>query len=172
MSKEKVKILILGLSNSGKTCISLLLQKNINLLSFISLKPTKGIERSIFEDDKSQYIIWDFGGQDLYRAEYMNRFTEYINGTDDIIFVIDVQNIEEHHLALEYLEEIVKILIKENIKVNFSVYLHKFDLDYKPDEEIIKKLNIDIKEKFPGDIEFEIFNTNIYAVLHKRTTNF
>ena len=168
MSKEKVKILILGLSNSGKTCISLLLQKNINLLSFISLKPTKGIERSIFEDDKSQYIIWDFGGQETYRKEYKNKFSEYINGTDEIIFVIDVQNIEEHHLALEYLEEIVKILIKENIKVKFSVYLHKFDLDFNPEEETIKKLNSDIEEKFPRDIDFEIFKTNIYAVLHKR----
>ncbi len=168
MSKEKVKILILGLSNSGKTCISLLLQKNINLLSFISLKPTKGIERSIFEDDKSQYIIWDFGGQETYRKEYKNKFSEYINGTDEIIFVIDVQNIEEHHLALEYLEEIVQILIKENIEVKFSVYLHKFDLDFNPEEETIKKLNSDIEEKFPRDIDFEIFKTNIYAVLHKR----
>ncbi len=170
MSKEKVKILILGLSNSGKTCISLLLQKNINLLSFISLKPTKGIERSIFEDDKSQYIIWDFGGQERYRTEYMKRFTEYLNGADEIIFVIDVQNIEEHHLALEYLEEIVNSLIKENIKVKFSVYLHKFDLDFKPDEETIKKLNNGIGEKFPRDFDYEIFNTNIYAVLHKRSS--
>ena len=45
MSKNKnvAKILIMGLDNSGKTSILLSLQKKVNLLTYYSLKPTKGI---------------------------------------------------------------------------------------------------------------------------------
>ena len=41
---EQEKILVLGLDNSGKTSIVLALKGNENLLSYYSLKPTKGIQ--------------------------------------------------------------------------------------------------------------------------------
>lgn len=117
----------MGLDKAGKTSILLSLEKNTNLLSYCSLKPTPGINIVNLEDINSQFSIWDFGGQAQYRADYLENMDKYITGVDKIIFVLDVQDIERYELALQYLKDIVDCIKINEQNIDFSVFLHKFD---------------------------------------------
>ena len=61
--KEEVKILIMGLTNAGKTSIVLSMKNEVNLMNYLSLKPTKGYQISELEGEEARYYIWDLGGQ-------------------------------------------------------------------------------------------------------------
>ncbi|MBD3339194.1 MAG: hypothetical protein GF353_08790 [Candidatus Lokiarchaeota archaeon] len=167
----KIKILILGLSNSGKTSIVLSLQKTTNLLSYVSLKPTKRIERSEFEgefeDKKTKFYIWDFGGQEIYRKEYLNRFKDYLIGTDKIIYVIDIQDSKRYDTALKYLDQILSVLKEEDLNADLSIFFHKFDANFTIEESILNSLLDKIETKIPKHIEFNIFKSSIFTVFQK-----
>lgn len=167
MKKTESKILFLGLQNSGKTSIIFSLQKKTNLLTYFSLKPTKGIEISEFEDSNTNFIVWDFGGQKEYRDEYLTKFNEYIEKTSKIFYIIDVQDNLQHATSLKYLKRILTILKKESLNPEFSIFLHKFDPDFKPNETLINNLIEEIKSIVPQNFEINIFKTTIFTVFRK-----
>ena len=111
MEDKIKKVLIMGLDNSGKTSIVLCLKGVKNLLSFYSLNPTKGISINKFRALDSNFNIWDFGGQEQFRGDYLKNFNKHIVGTNKIIYVIDVQDIERYELSLNYLKSIINLLI-------------------------------------------------------------
>lgn len=165
------KILIMGLDNSGKTSILLCLKGIKNLLSFYSIKPTKGADVINFKISDSNYNIWDFGGQEAFREEYLENFDQYITGTDKIIYVIDIQDIERYNLALDYMEEVIKRLHKDNV-IDLSIFLHKFDPDLPQynkniNENSVKDIINLIKEKIPPNFNYSIHKTSIYTIFEK-----
>ena len=99
---SSVKILVMGLDNSGKTSIILSLKKDTNLLSYYSLQPTQGLNITNIEDQGVTYNIWDFGGQEQYRQDYLINFEKHIQGVNRVIYVIDVQDSERYEIALQY----------------------------------------------------------------------
>ncbi len=125
------KIMILGLSNSGKTSICYSLQGNRNLLSYSEFKPTKGLKIVSFKALDSNFSIWDFGGQVQYRKDHLERFHKHVVGAKKIIYVIDVQDMiedpENYEISLEYLKKIMNQLKFDYVHVDISVFLHKFD---------------------------------------------
>ncbi|MFX0058230.1 MAG: ADP-ribosylation factor-like protein [Candidatus Hodarchaeota archaeon] len=166
------KVAIMGLDNSGKTSIVLCLKGVKNLLSFYSLNPTKGIKIDEFETLGTKFNIWDFGGQEQFRNDYLLNFNEHIKGTDKIIFVIDIQDIERYDLALDFLKKILDLLIRIKNKIEFSIFLHKYD----PDLELVnkkfnykkaEKLVIDIKKVIPSNFLFTIEKSSIYTIFQK-----
>ncbi len=171
MSIEKVKILIFGLTNSGKTSIVYSLQKKINLLNFINLKPTRGINKIDFEEGNTKFYIWDFGGQESYRKEYIERIDRYFNEAKKFIYVIDIQDQgqgqEFYDTALEFLEDIILILKNKEIYVGISIFLHKYDPDLEIAEEIPINLVKKIEALIPQEFKFKIFKTSIYTVFRK-----
>lgn len=162
------KILIMGLDNSGKTSIVLCLKGVKNLMSFRSLYPTKGVNVIDFKATTS-YNIWDFGGQESYRKDYLEDFERYIQGTNKLIFVIDVQDVKRYDIALDYLEKIINLLPEDRKNIDFSIFLHKFDPDFVPDFDpvLINKLIKDIKSLIPHDLSCSIFKSSIYTVFEK-----
>lgn len=166
------KILIMGLDNSGKTSILLCLRGIKNLLSFYSIKPTKGADVVNFTISNSNYNTWDFGGQEAFREEYLENFDNYITGTNKIIYVIDIQDINRYNLALNYMEEVIKLLQKYKRNIDFSIFLHKFDPDLeqynkKVTENTVKELMNLIKEKIPPNYNYSIHKTSIYTIFEK-----
>ncbi len=171
---EKImkKIVIVGLDNSGKTSIILSLQKNTNILSYYSLKPTSGLDIVKIEDEVAKFSIWELGGQEKYRRNYLRDIGKYTSGADKIIFVIDVQDIPRYQIALQYLEEIVMQLKQDKNYPEISVFLHKFD----PGLEEIKNFTSDtissrllnrINNIIPSEFDYKIFKTTIYTVFQK-----
>ncbi len=169
--EKPTKILIMGLDNSGKTSILISLKKDANILSYFSLRPTKGVAIEKFE---SQNIVcWDLGGQKKYREEYLKDLGKYAKETDKIIFVIDVQDIKRFEVALEYLNRVVNNLQKTD-SIDFSIFLHKYDPNlnklskFKDIDNIIEsKLVSEIKKIIPSNFNYDIFKTTIYTVFEK-----
>ncbi|MFX1293747.1 MAG: ADP-ribosylation factor-like protein [Promethearchaeota archaeon] len=173
LNEKSKKILIIGLDNSGKTSIVLSLQRNINLLSYYSLKPTRGIDIINFENHGMKLNIWDFGGQAEYRENYLKQLNKYYKGLDKIIFVIDVQDIERYEIALDYLKKIVNALKKHKNNVNFSIFLHKFDpnlekLENFTDKHLSLHLISKIKQIIPPEVPYQMFKTTIFTIFQKR----
>jgi len=169
LNNKRTKILILGLSNCGKTSISNSLQKINSLSSYCHLEPTRNYEIYDFQ----KYQIWDFGGQTQYREEHVHKLNEYIFQANKVIYVIDVQDIEKYDLTLKYLGRIVKILKTEDYHGNFSIFLHKFDpnlmtINTAINNDVIVHLLDQIKEIIPKGFDYIISKTTIYTVFNKK----
>ncbi|MFX1298954.1 MAG: ADP-ribosylation factor-like protein [Promethearchaeota archaeon] len=170
-SKSRKKMIIVGLDNAGKTTIILTMKKKLGPHNFTELEPTRGLQTEEFETvDGVTYHIWDFGGQEAYREKYLQK-PGYFGDTDSCTFVLDIQDKSRYTLALEYLQEILKILKELGENCDFSVYLHKFDPELVDSDEYQKRsedLRIKLREIFKTyTFPLKFFHTSIYTVFQK-----
>lgn len=166
------KILVLGLDNSGKTSIILTFIGKSNLSYFTNLKDTNSPKIINFERNDSNFNIWDFGGKEEYRNEFLNNFNKYINETEEIFYIIDIQDLKRYDLTIDYLNEIIKRIKLLNINMEITVFLHKYDHDLFEINPNITETNIDnlivkIKEIISSDYFHEIYKTTVYTVLDR-----
>lgn len=166
------KMLLMGLDKGGKTSIVLCLKGIRNIASFTLLNPTIRIKRENFRSYGSELNIWDFGGQEQFRNDYISNFNKYVLGTDKIIFVIDIQDTERYSLALNYLMEIVKKVQEQKSNIDLSIFCHKYDPDLETtnknfDERKADAFIEEIKYKMPANFQYEILKTSIYTVFQK-----
>jgi small GTP-binding protein len=171
--KEKtIKIVLIGLENSGKTSILNCLRGKKRISAFNNPKPTKGLDIQEFEALDSNYAIWDLGGQQSFRDDYFVDFKKYIKDTTKIIYVIDIQDNQRYEDALKYLKQVIDSIDDHGI-IDFSVFLHKFDPDLvfnsELNEGIINDLVMNIKKSFPPEFLYSLNKTSIYAVFEKAT---
>lgn len=166
--ENQVKILLVGLDNSGKTSISTSLQGIQNISDFSSLRPTRGAAWEDFEALDNNYLIVDLGGQKAFRDGYLNNFTEYLTGTSKIIYVIDVQDTTRYNESLEYMTRVINQIDKQS-DVDFSIFLHKYDSDIEFDENDIDELIRKIKRVVPHNFIYSLHKTSIYAIFEKTT---
>ncbi len=171
-SKITKKIVIMGLDNSGKSSIVLCLKGVKNLTSFSAIKPTRGFEINKFNTMGSDFNIWDFGGQEKFREDYVKDFKNHIKGTSKLIYVLDIQDRDRYDLSLQYLAKIIALLQKNKLNPDFSLFLHKFDPDIELitqdiNEELIQTLIKQIKNIIPQSFPHQIYKTSIYTVFQK-----
>ena len=120
-----LKIIILGSSEVGKTCILNRYFNNDfkeNSLSTIGIDfQTKYFK---FEDRKIKVNYTDTAGQEKFRAISVN----YVKGTNGVILVFDITNKESFELLETWMNE-----LRENNKVDISKVLigNKSDLEDK-----------------------------------------
>lgn len=170
--KKDIKVLLIGLENSGKTSIALSLDKKTNILSYFHLKPTPGLNIVRIREEDSNIHIWDLGGQKMYRDEYLRDLQKYVDGADEIIYVIDIQDKDRYDTALDYLKKLVDFLKSRNNLPGFNVFLHKFDPDlYEIKEfasrEVSSQLLARIRKVIPKNISYDVFETCIYSMFQK-----
>ena len=175
-SKITKKIVIMGLDNSGKSSIVLCLKGVKNLTSFSAIKPTRGFEINKFNTMGSDFNIWDFGGQEKFREDYIKNFKDHIKGTSKLIYVVDVQDRERYDLSLQYLVKIITLLHENKLNPDFSLFLHKFDPDMELInteiiEELIQTLVKKIENIIPQGFPHQIYKTSIYTVFQKSAIN-
>ena len=124
-TEKTLKIIILGSSEVGKTCILNRYFHNEfkeNLLSTIGIDfQTKFFK---FEDQKIRANYIDTAGQEKFRAISVN----YLKGTDGVILVFDITNRETFDLLESWLNE-----LKDTNKADVSKILvgNKCDLEEK-----------------------------------------
>ena len=172
--KISKKFVLMGLDDSGKSSIILCLMGVKNLNSFSKLKPT--ISRHIwprFDLSNMEFTIWDFGGQEQYRTEYLENFREHFRQTDKFIFVIDIQKVERYDVALVYLRDIIELFHKNDLKVDFSIFLHKYDPDLKKflpefSEENVNVLINKIDKVIDKRMDYNLFKTTIFTTFRKQ----
>ncbi|MHA1150439.1 MAG: ADP-ribosylation factor-like protein [Promethearchaeota archaeon] len=166
------KILIMGLANSGKSSILMCLRGVKNLPAFAKLNPTKGLDPVPFEILGTEFAVWDFAGQEQYRNEHIRNFTKYAYGANKLIYVIDIQNKEQYEESVNYLKKIINLVEQNKMKVEISIFLHKYDPDLEQqgitiDDEIIDNLIRQLKDLVPSNLNSKIFKTSIYTLFQK-----
>ncbi|MFX1573656.1 MAG: ADP-ribosylation factor-like protein [Promethearchaeota archaeon] len=172
IESKKRKILVLGLEKSGKTSIVLNVIGKDNLSNFISLKESKSPNIVTFERDNLIFKIWDFRGKEVDRYEFLKNFNELIDGTKEIFYVIDIQDIKNYELTLNFLQQIIEKLKKLNLKTEFTFFLHKYDPDLfeqfpEINIEVVDSLIGKIKQIIPLEAFHEIYKSTIYTILDK-----
>lgn len=173
------KILLVGLDNSGKTSIAQSLQGITNLPSFQNMKPTQGLDIRNINALNSEFAIWDLGGQESFRSEYLENFDQYIRGTNKLIYVFDIQDNDRYDLSINYFKKILDLVEKKAEKNNLeiSIFLHKFDPDLKEmrgdlTDQIIDEFKSRIKKRVEkSEFFYQIFETTIYALFKKIFTD-
>jgi small GTP-binding protein len=167
--KNVKKIIIAGLDNSGKSSIVMSFQGINNLSKFAKSASTRGINQIQLEQFSKHFVIWDIGGQNENREEFINNFNNIISKTEKIIYVVDIQDKKRYDLALNYLQKIIKSLEPEKQNLEFSIFLHKFDPGLDLSEKEVTELIESIKNIIPSRFKYDISKTTIFTVFKKTT---
>ena len=110
-----------------------------------------------------QVGIFDFGGQEQYRKEYMEK-PEIFRGTDILICIVDLHDPDSFDQAKEYFEGLLDLHRKNNEKPRVLLFLHKYDTEDYPKELLDTNVK-NSKEIFSDmfkDYDFELKLTSIY----------
>jgi len=163
-----VKIIVAGLDNAGKTSILTALDKKYDFhRDIISLTPTIRVEYHATEFLGQRVIFWDCGGQQKYRELYERKPDFYFDGTDLLVYIIDIQDKERYRNSLEYLERILGYFIQNNIDVPLIISFHKYDPEIRNGAfyiEEIRNLREKILEKYPN-LKILFQQTSIYDII-------
>ena len=122
---EGQKIVVIGLDNAGKTALLSAINKEI--MDFSQLKPTQGMTRQTIFLKEQKIYIFELGGQEIFRKQYLENPERYILGTDIMVFLIDMQDERRYNVAFEYLAQILNIVKYLNENPEFIILLHKSD---------------------------------------------
>ena len=102
--KKNVRILMVGLDNSGKT--SILYQ--IKIGDLVNTTPTIGFNLETIKYKGLNISIWDIGGNNIiYENKVRQLWKHYYQNTDGIIFVIDSNDKERFEQAKEALSLLI-----------------------------------------------------------------
>ena len=169
LSKEQ-KIVVIGLSNAGKTTILRKFGGQIGIKDLAKLTPTKGVQRKEIVTSDMALILWDFGGQEEYRDVYLSNPEKYFLKVDLVIYVIDLQDSDNFEKSISYFKQILEVFNKLEENPYILIFIHKFDPDVKDDPEII--LNVElikdmVKEVFQDRklFEYDIYFSSIYSAI-------
>lgn len=158
-----MKISLVGLSGCGKT--------SLYSVAFAEKTPedTKKLAPTILYETRRhpflglQVGIFDFGGQEDYRREYMEK-PDIFKGTDILIPIVDLHDPNNFEQAKEYFEGLLDIYRKNNEKPRIFLFLHKYDTENYQKELLdtnvknAKELYLDMFK----DYDFNYMLTSIY----------
>ncbi len=158
-----MKISLVGLGGCGKT--------SLYSVAFAekSAEDTKRLSPTILYETRRhpflglQVGIFDFGGQDQYRKEYLEK-PEVFRGTDILIPIVDLHDPDNFDQAKEYFNGLLNIYRQNNEKPKITLFLHKYDTeDYQKEllDTNVKKAKDMFLDLFK-DYDFEYMLTSIY----------
>ncbi|MBD3350574.1 MAG: metalloregulator ArsR/SmtB family transcription factor [Candidatus Lokiarchaeota archaeon] len=179
------KILVLGLSGSGKTSIIMNLTHINSIIS--EIKPTQGLKNfeAICKENgislgnkelsKNYKNIYEYGGSIEDREVILSNPKKYLLNYDKVIFVIDIQNREgpiPYINAMNYLKDIMYALTDSQRLREFIILLHKLDptLDIHTefsDKYMNSKLINPIKKAMPPELNYRVYATNLVTNFRK-----
>ncbi|NVM52084.1 MAG: GTP-binding protein [Candidatus Helarchaeota archaeon] len=163
MSHQILKVLIVGLDNSGKTSIINTLEQKF--ASYHALKPTVSFNvRDEFTILGLPIKVWDLGGQKQYRDEYLTKKGFIFGETNLLFFVVDVQDPKRYSEAVDYFEKAINLLVKLGFSPIVIVLFHKVDPEIKDSKRILKVLPIlkDYFDRLPTSLKIGFFETSIF----------
>jgi GTPase SAR1 family protein len=161
------KIILAGLDSAGKTSIYKKIMEGAKISELENLPPTRGISRNLHkldEEGDENVIIWDLGGQERYRNEYLVD-THIFRDSHTLIYVFDIQDEDRFDISLDYFLKILDILKEYNPKPNVFALLHKLD----PEKESRYRIKVfDAIKKFKEVNKYEKikivnYSTSIYS---------
>ena len=165
---DEVKLILAGLDSSGKSSIISLLKRKKPLLEIHqeinSLTPTTGLMREEIDLSGLSVLLWELGGQEQYRSQYLKEPEMYFLDSHTLIFVLDIQNQKRFEESLSYMKSLVELLQFLELLFPIQIFLHKADpnidlIAYKTQlDESISNIVKETGWKFPE----EIYLTSIF----------
>ncbi|MFW9829020.1 MAG: ADP-ribosylation factor-like protein [Candidatus Thorarchaeota archaeon] len=124
------KIVLMGLSNAGKTCIYERVFEGKKPWELMHSTATKGIDYRKYELGAiTKPMIWDLGGQQQYLDEYHGPLKKNIfQKVSVLLYVIDASDVDRYENARVELEWSVKQILEFTKTAKIHVFLHKIDL--------------------------------------------
>jgi len=161
---RKLKIIMAGLDDSGKT--SFLLSVDRKYSKLIGLKPTKGAKVNSIEALGATIFLWDLGGQVSLRERYLTKTQLYLYEADLLFYFIDIKNKERFQESFEYLNKIRKALDSFEQKTPIIFILSKADPDIINSKQIKNNIKEISKElvKISPEGKPEIYTTSIFQL--------
>ncbi|PWA47773.1 ADP-ribosylation factor 1 [Artemisia annua] len=118
LARRDIKILMLGLDDSGKTTILF----KLKLGDFVATVPTIGFNVEALEYKNIRFTVWDVGGQDTIRPLWKH----YYRNTHALIFVVDSHNKRRIYQARN---ELHRLLHEDELRdATILVFANKQDL--------------------------------------------
>jgi len=141
---RKLKVLFVGLGNSGKTSYLRAISQKFSELT--EIRPTKGVERSEISILGHQLKKWDLGGQERYRDSYIKNADQYLYDTNLLFYFIDVRDHKSKE-SLEYFGKLTEIMRAFNQFPPIIINFHKMDPDISDSLELKEKIE-KLRQKF------------------------
>jgi len=147
------KIVLMGLSNAGKTCIYERVFEGKKPWELIHQTATKGISYKDYEiGTMANPMIWDLGGQQQYLDEYHGPLRKNIfRKASILLYVLDITDYDRFESARIEFEWSVNQILSYNPNAKLNIFLHKSDLIHDKDSMVSH-----IKKVFAGNISHEI----------------
>ena len=146
-TQRKMKIILSGLDNSGKTSFVISVDRKFSKL--IGLKPTMGADVSSIEALGTTIFLWDLGGQRRYQERYLDKAQIYLFEADLLFYFIDIRDEERFSESIEYLKRVKNALENLEQKTPIIYVFSKGDPDIIDSIEIqsnIKKLKKNLRK--------------------------
>lgn len=124
------KIVLMGLSNAGKTCIYERVFEGKKPWELIHQTATKGISYKDYEiGTMANPMIWDLGGQQQYLDEYHGPLRKNIfRKASLLLYVVDITDYDRFESARIEFEWSVNQILLYNPNAKLNIFLHKSDL--------------------------------------------
>ena len=161
-TEEMKKIILIGLSNAGKTCIYERVFEGKTPWELLHSAATKGIVYKEYEvGTVSKPMIWDLGGQQQYLDEYHSVLRENIfRKASILLYVVDVTDTDRYEDARREFEWSANQILSFNSDAVINVFFHKIDLVHDQDE-----VEVYLKKLFSQNISHKILfhSTSIFG---------
>ena len=128
--------------------------------------PTRRIARDTFKFLGLEFSRLDFGGQRIYREDYLKHPEKFLSGLDLIFYVIDAQDFDRYIESIDYLEEVLLFFKESQEDVMVEILFHKFDPQFMHDVEINKRI-LTLKQaltRYSNDFDIFFFETTIFDI--------
>ena len=143
-TEEMKKIILIGLSNAGKTCIYERVFEGKKPWELLHSAATKGIVYREYEVSSiTKPMIWDLGGQQQYLDEYHTVLRDNIfRKASVLLYIIDVTDTDRYENARKEFEWSANQILSFNPGAKINVFFHKIDLVHDKKEVVayLKKL--------------------------------
>lgn len=165
--EEMKKIILIGLSNAGKTCIYERVFEGKKPWELLHSAATKGISYREYKVGMIlKPIIWDLGGQQQYLDEYHNVLRDNIfRKASILLYVIDVTDTDRYENARKEFEWSVNQILSFNPGAIINVFFHKIDLVHDPDA-VVAHLKKSLSQNISHNIRFHstsIFGQSLFS---------
>ena len=169
LKKKETKIICVGLNNAGKTAILSTFGGRLGIQELSKLKPTKKVKRRVVETKDLTLLVWDFGGQEIYRKMYLAEPEKYFFQTELVLYVIDVQDPDKFDDSFKYFSQILDFFKTFEENPYIIIFIHKSDPDIRETPEFqlnaeLAKVGISdlLKER---DLEYDVYTSSIYDLI-------
>ncbi|MFW9826286.1 MAG: ADP-ribosylation factor-like protein [Candidatus Thorarchaeota archaeon] len=173
LASEEIKIIIMGMENAGKTTIlNIISQETEKILTTPpSMNPTKGVERNHLTLFQKKTIVWDFGGQEMYRSDYLTNADKYFHTVSFFYYVIDVQDYYRLIPSVMYFTGVFNKIKNYSPDAKIIFLFHKMDPGFDPNERNLKKKFLEKVEPLLQQeyTSYLMFDTTIFNLKSIRT---